>query len=98
MLATVGSMVETLRVRPAEGAEALYQVVVSVGADRDSEQSIRHLVARNRGELKQLRHETQGRDARLHLYLGRARIDDVVTALEGAGFEVGAVVATMQPR
>jgi hypothetical protein len=91
-------MLDTLRVRPAEGTDALYQVVVSVGAGQDPEQAIRYLVARNHGELKQLRHETQGRDARLHLYLGRVRIDDVVTALEGAGFEVGAVVATLRPR
>lgn len=91
-------MLETLRVRPAEGTEALYQVVVAVSADRDPEQAIRHLVARNHGELKQVRHETLGRDARLHLYLGRTRIDDVVTALEGAGFEVGAVIAAMRPR
>jgi hypothetical protein len=91
-------MIGTLKMRPAEGTEALYQVVVSVGACGDEEYAIRHLVERTRGELKQLRHETQGRQARLHLYLGRTRIDDVVTALEGAGFDVGAVVATLQPR
>lgn len=91
-------MIGTLKVRPAEGTEALYQVVVSVGAGGDEECAIRHLIERTRGELKQMRHETRGPYARLHLYLGRTRIDDVVTALEGAGFDVGAVVATLQPR
>jgi hypothetical protein len=32
------------------------------------------------------------------LYLGRQRIDDIVSALEGAGFEVGAVIATLHGR
>ncbi len=93
-----GGMLGTLRMRPAEGYEALYQVVIPVGVGCDEEEAIRRLVERHRGELKQLRHETLGRKARLHLYLGRTRIDDIVTALEGAGFAVGAVVATSHPR
>ena len=91
-------MLGTLDVRPAEGNAPLYQVIVSLDAFCDAEPAIRHLVERHRGELKQLRHETHGRRARLHLYLGRSRIDDIVTALEGAGFEVGAVIATLQGR
>ena len=91
-------MIGTWKVRPAEGTEALYELVVSVGVHCEEEPAIRHVIARTRGELRQLRHETRGPHARLHLYLGRTRIDDVVTALEGAGFDVGAIVATLQPR
>lgn len=91
-------MLGTLKMRPAEGCEALYQVVIPVGVTCGEEQTIRRLIERHRGELKQLRHETVGRQARLHLYLGRPRVDDVVSALEGAGFEVAAIVATFQPR
>jgi hypothetical protein len=89
-------MIGTLKMRPAEGSEPLYQVVLAIGAGCDHEPAIRHIVSRHRGELKQLRHETQGRHVRLHLYLGRARIDDVIGALEGAGFEIGAVIATLR--
>jgi hypothetical protein len=85
-------------VRAVEGNEPLYQIVIPLGPLFDAEPTIRQLVARHRGELKQLRHETRGQQARLHLYLGRTRIDDVVSALEGAGFEVGAVIATLQGR
>jgi len=92
------TVLETLRVRPVEGSEPLYQVVISLGAVCNAEPAVRELVERHRGELKQLRHETHGRRERLHLYLGRQRIDDIVSALEGAGFEVGAVIATLHGR
>jgi hypothetical protein len=88
----------TLRVRPVEGNEPLYQVVIPLAALCDAEPAVRELIERHRGELKQLRHETQGRRARLHLYLGRRRIDDIVSALESAGFEVGCLIATLQGR
>lgn len=84
--------------RPVEGNEPLYQVVVSLDGLSDAEPAVRQLVERHRGELKQLRHETRGQQARLHLYLGRPRIDDIVSALNGAGFDVAAVIATLQGR
>ena len=83
-----------LNVRPAEGEEPLYEVVLSDSNGCADEEAIRGVVERSRGELKRLGHTSLHHGARLHLHLGRRRIDDVVTALEGAGFRVAAVIAT----
>jgi len=87
-----------LRLRPAEGDEPLYEVVLSASKGCTEEEAIRDVVQRSRGELRRLGHTTRQHHARLHLHLGRRRIDDVVTALEGAGFTIDAVIATPASR
>jgi hypothetical protein len=87
-------MIRMLKVRPVEGEEPLYEVVLSTANGCAAEEAIRDVVQRSRGELKRLGHTTRQQHARLHLHLGRQRIDDVVTALEGAGFTIDAVIAT----
>jgi hypothetical protein len=91
-------MMTMLTVRPAEGHEPLYEVVLSTNNGCTEEEAIRDVVQRSRGELKRLGHTTRQHHARLHLHLGRRRIDDVVTALEGAGFTIDAVIATPPER
>lgn len=76
----------------------MYEVVLSTSNGCTEEKTIRDVVARSRGELKRLGHTTWQQHARLHLHLGRRRIDDVVTALEGAGFTIDAVIATPASR
>jgi hypothetical protein len=92
--ATVGHMIATLEVRPPGAGEPSYEVVLSAERGWATEEVVRNLVQHSRGQLKRLVHSSRQRQARLHLHLGRRRIDDVLTALEGAGFSVDAVIAT----
>ncbi len=72
--------------------EATYRIVLSGAKGRQAQQQVRQAVASRRGELKWL-HPDSHDASKLHLRLKARRIDDVVTALEAAGFEVDALVA-----
>jgi acetoin utilization protein AcuB len=77
-------------------AEPTYRIVLSgkVGGPGETvEKRVRAIVEQNRGELKWLHCETRKRPPLIHLRLKVKRVDDVVTALEGAGLEVQSVVA-----
>ena len=72
--------------------EATYRIVLSGAKGKPAERLVREVVGQQRGELKWLHPDTQHPD-KLHLRLKARRVDDVVTALEAAGFNVDAVVA-----
>jgi acetoin utilization protein AcuB len=74
--------------------EPTYRVTLSVAQSRRALDQIRRIVHEQRAELKWAHIEGRTRPARIHIRLKARRIDDVTTALEGAGFEVCAVVAS----
>ncbi len=72
--------------------EATYRIVLSGAKGKQAQQQVRQTVGSTRGELKWIHPDS--RDAsKLHLRLKARRIEDIVTALEAAGFEVDALVA-----
>src|SRR5437899_1110979 len=75
-------------------ATPVYRVVLAHAAAPQAEDRIRQVVEQKRGDLKALFWSVPGWPNQIHLHLGTRRIDDVLPALEGAGFDVRAVVAT----
>lgn len=74
---------------------APFCVVLSARADNGGmEDETRRVITRTRGDLRRLARTGLHARAQMRLHLGARRIDDVVTALEGAGFDVVAVIAT----
>jgi len=74
-------------------SEPTYRVILSGAAGANALRLIRQIVEDHGGELKWTWVEGTGRKGRLHLRLRTRRLDDLTTALEGAGFEVNAVIA-----
>jgi acetoin utilization protein AcuB len=72
--------------------EATYRLVLSGAKGKQAERQVRDMVAQKRGELKWLHPDTRHPD-KLHLRLKSRRVDDIVTALEAAGFNVEVLVA-----
>jgi len=78
-------------------AQPTFRLVVAAPKGKGPEQQVREVVQKARGELKWLHRDS--RDAsRLHLRLRARGIDDVVYALEAAGFAVTAVIASSASR
>ncbi len=76
--------------------QSVFRLVLDVDSANQARR-LRSLIARRRGELKWLSAPPAGQSpCRLHACLGSRRIDDVVAALEAAGFRVAAVVATRE--
>src|SRR5262249_17498078 len=79
----------------------MYRVVLMLHGERTIEQRlerrVRDVIASKRGVLHGLAVDRAERASKMSLHLGARRIDDVVAALEGAGFEVSAVIATRAP-
>lgn len=73
--------------------DASYQVIVSGAKGKAAEKQVRQIVSARRGELKWLQRD-RAEPSKLQLRLKARHVDDVTTALEAAGFEVGAVVAS----
>jgi acetoin utilization protein AcuB len=72
--------------------EPTYRLAL-VAKGRRSEDEIRRIVEHNRGQVKWLHHrEGKGRDLQLRVKV--RRIEDLVTRLEAAGFEVKSQVAS----
>jgi acetoin utilization protein AcuB len=72
--------------------EATYRITISGAKGKPAQRQVRQVIEHQRGELKWLHPDS--RDAsKLHLRLKARRIDDVITALEAAGFNVDALVA-----
>jgi acetoin utilization protein AcuB len=74
-------------------AEPTYRIAL-LGKNRSSADEIRQIVLRNRGEIKWLHRAAEGRRPEVQLRVKIRRVDDLVTALEAAGFEVTAQVAS----
>jgi acetoin utilization protein AcuB len=77
--------------------EATYRIVISNAKGRLAERQVRQVVEQHRGDLKWLHPDTR-QPNKLHVRLKARRIDDVVTALEAAGFSVDALVAPARSR
>jgi acetoin utilization protein AcuB len=78
-------------------AETTYRVTLSGAQGKQAEQEVRQVVQRTRSELKWLQRDSRN-PTQVHLRLKAPRIDDLVTGLEAAGFEVTSVVAPSRRR
>ena len=78
--------------------EPTYRLVLTPVDGRWTEAEIRHLVADKHGELKWLHRDTKRRPSQVHLRLKSRRVDDIVTSLEAAGFDVVSIVAPGRKR
>lgn len=74
--------------------EPTCRLVIALPAGRGAAADVCRLIERNRGEVKWIHRDATQRPARLHLRLKARHVGDVVTALEAAGFEVTAMVAS----
>jgi hypothetical protein len=82
-----------MRERLLAADEPLYRVVLSASGGPAAERQIRRVIERKRGDLRRFYRDAERHAPRVHLHLGARRLDDVLTALEGAGFGVDAVIA-----
>ena len=81
------------------GVEELTYRLVILCSDRKAEAEIRRLVQEKHGEIKWIHVETKRRPAEVHLRLkARRGIDEIVTSLEAAGFDVATIVAPGRKR
>lgn len=78
-------------------SEPSYRVMLTAPDARNAEKRIREVVERKRGQIKWMQ-GGRTRPAQFALRLRARRVDDIATALEAAGFEVTAVVATGRSR
>lgn len=74
--------------------EPTYRLVVSGTTSKQSEARLRRIIDHHNGELKWLHVDRKSRPAETHMRLRVRRIDDVVTELEAAGFDVARVVSS----
>jgi acetoin utilization protein AcuB len=74
------------------------RLVVSGRGSQTMEARARRAVERGRGELKWLYRDSRPRPHQLHMRVKAKRMDDVVTALEAARFEVLRVVVPSRAR
>jgi acetoin utilization protein AcuB len=73
--------------------EPTYRLVLIGKTSKQSESRLRRIIDHNHGELKWLHHDAKQRPPETHLRLRVRRIDDFVTELEAAGFDVARVVS-----
>jgi acetoin utilization protein AcuB len=92
-IVTVSDVLDAF-VRLSGVGEPTYRLVVCVPNGLADAPQIRRLVHDCHGELKWLHVDGRRQPAQSHLRLKVREIDDLVTALEGAGFDVEAVVAS----
>jgi len=76
-------------------AEPTFHLVLTGVGSRDAKWRIRRIVAQHHGDLKWIYHDRQHR---VHLRLKVGSVDDVVTALEAAGFNVTTLLAPARRR
>ncbi|MFQ5666361.1 MAG: CBS domain-containing protein [Candidatus Binatia bacterium] len=77
--------------------EPSYRIVIAGAKGKQAAAEVRQIVAAGRGELKWL-HPDSRDAAKLHLRVKARRVDDIVTKLEAAGFDVSALVAPSPAR
>ena len=74
--------------------EPTYRIVLSgKKLSKQAEGRLRKIIDHNHGELKWLHHDGKHRPPETHLRVRVRRVDDVVTELEAAGFELARVVS-----
>src|SRR5262249_52710642 len=69
-----------------------YQVVLTTADGGVMEEQVREVIARRRGALKSVCRMVPAHARRLSVHLGRRRIDDVLAALEGVGFDIEVLI------
>lgn len=74
-------------------AEPSYRLILGLTEEKGAAAQIRRIVDRCHGEIKWLHVDTRKRPAQAHLRVSIRFIDNLAAALEGAGFEVTAIVA-----
>jgi len=74
-----------------------YRLIVAGAKGKQAEQRVRQIVEGARGEIRWLQQDSK-EGARVHMRLKVKRIEDVVTSLEAAGFDVPSVVAPSASR
>jgi acetoin utilization protein AcuB len=72
--------------------EASYRLCISGAKGRLAARRLRHIVEQQRGDIRWMHPDEHDR-SKLHLRLKARNIDDVVTAVEAAGFDVETVIA-----
>jgi len=78
--------------------EHTYRMAVSNVKGRQAQQKLRQIVVdHGRAELKWMHPDTKN-TAKVHLRVKTRRVEDIVTALEAAGFDVDSVVAPAKAR
>ncbi len=82
---------------PSGAAVPTYRVVLAICGEERAEEQLRDLIRRKRGDLRSFGCASPQRGGRIDVHLGARRLDDVLAALEGAGFAIDAVVATTEP-
>ena len=73
--------------------EPTYHLTIVCAEGAEAERRIRQII-QERGQLKWLHRDSRRHPAQVHLRLKARRIDDVVTQLEAAGFDVSAMVSS----
>ncbi len=92
----VSQLPDTL-IAPAATTTPTYRVVLALPGEECAEEQVREVIQHKRGDLRSVCHTAPRGTGRMHLQLGLRRIDDVLAALEGAGFGIDAVVVTPEP-
>ncbi len=78
-------------------AEPTYRLVLSAGNGRDPQARTREVITEHGGEIRWMHRAPRARPPRLDVRVKARQVDDIVTALEAAGIEVQAVIATGSP-
>jgi len=74
-------------------AEPTYRLAIAAKNGKQAEPAVRRILEDHQGELKWLHRERHVRRTEIHARLKARHIDDIVTSLEAAGFEVSSVVS-----
>ncbi len=74
-----------------------YRLIISGGKGKQAEQRVRQIIEGARGEIRWLQQDSK-ESSRLHVRIKAKRIEDIVTSLEAAGFDVPSVVAPSASR
>jgi len=77
--------------------EETYRLILTGAKGKAAQQQVRQVIAVQRGELKWLHPDSQ-EPGKVHVRLKSRRIEDIVTGLEAAGFDVNSVVAPSATR
>ena len=76
-------------------AEPTYRLVIEAPGGVDVDAQLRDILSQHRGEVLWLRRSSGRNRSQVHARLRSDHIDDVSTALEAAGFEVLATIASV---
>jgi len=77
-------------------AEVSYRLVVKPHSGQDGVAKLRQLVAQHRGEVKWLHRDDRKKSGLIHLRIKARSPDEIVDAVQGAGFEVESIVSAKE--